>query len=66
VFAIEDHWIDGGLGDAVTNAVGALAPVVRLGVAVEPRSGTQQELLDLCGISAAAITQAVLADAAAH
>jgi len=58
---VEDHHVDGGLGDAVAAAVSGLAPVVKLGVSVEPRSGTMQELLDLCGISADAIERTVIA-----
>jgi transketolase len=53
----EDHAIDGGLGDAVAAAVGAAAPVHRLGVTRLPRSGKQEELLDRHGISRMAIEQ---------
>lgn len=61
VLVIEDHWIDGGLGDAVAAAVAGIAPVQRLAVTREPRSGTAQELFDLEGISAPAISRAVAA-----
>lgn len=57
---IEDHWIDGGLGDAVAAAVNSLAPVHRLAITEEPRSGKSEELLDRYGISKKAIAQKVL------
>jgi transketolase len=60
----EDHAIDGGLGDAVAAAVGALAPVHRLGITKLPRSGKPDELLDHYGISRRAIAEKVLALAA--
>lgn len=31
IFVIEDHWVDGGLGDAVAAALGGIAPVQRPG-----------------------------------
>ncbi len=59
----EDHWPEGGLGDAVLEAfAGAEGPpprVVKLGVRGMPGSGTPQQLLDAAGISAAHIVQAV-------
>jgi transketolase len=61
---VEDHAIDGGLGDAVAAAVGGLAPVHRMGVAQIPHSGSEAELLDRCGISRHAIEERVLALAA--
>ena len=61
---VEDHAINGGLGDAVAAAVGALAPVHRLGISKLPRSGKKDELLDYCGISRRAIEAKVLALAA--
>jgi transketolase len=60
----EDHAIDGGLGDAVAAAVGAAAPVHRLGVKRLPRSGKQEELLDRHGISRRAIEQIAVSIAA--
>lgn len=56
---VEDHWIDGGLGDAVAAAVGSLAPVHRLGIKDEPHSGSEQELLVRYGISRGAIVQKI-------
>ena len=57
---VEDHWIDGGLGDAVAGAAGSLAPVYRLAISNEPRSGTEEELLERYGISRTAIVNKVL------
>jgi transketolase len=56
---IEDHWIDGGLGDAVAAAVSGSAPVHRLAVTKQPRSGKPDELLELMGISRGAIERKV-------
>jgi transketolase len=58
---VEDHWIDGGLGDAVSAVVAGLAPVYRLAVREAPRSGKPRELLDRHGISRDAIERAVRA-----
>jgi transketolase len=60
VIVVEDHAINGGLGDAVAAAVGAIAPVHRLGITQIPRSGKGTELLDRYGISRRAIEQRVL------
>ena len=64
IVAVEDHSIDGGLGDAVTAAVGGVAPVHRLGIATLPRSGKPEELLDRHGISRRAIVEKIFALAA--
>ena len=64
LIVVEDHAIDGGLGDAVAAAVGGMAPVHRLGIDKLPRSGKPNELLDHYGISRHAITEKVLALAA--
>ncbi|MBO0732854.1 MAG: transketolase, partial [Methylocapsa sp.] len=55
LLAVEDHSIDGGLGEAVTAAVGSVAPVHRLGIRELPRSGTEEQLLERYGISRHAI-----------
>jgi transketolase len=57
---VEDHWIDGGLGDAVAAAVGPHADVRRLAIRSEPHSGNTEELLDRYGISRGAIVQAIV------
>jgi transketolase len=61
---VEDHAINGGLGDAVAAAVGGMAPVHRLGIAEMPRSGKKDELLEHYGISRHAIEERVLSLAA--
>jgi transketolase len=61
---VEDHAINGGLGDAVAAAVGGMAPVHRLGITEMPRSGKKDELLEHYGISRHAIEEKVLALAA--
>ncbi|QBQ55695.1 transketolase [Nitrosococcus wardiae] len=60
LFVIEDHWIEGGLGDAVAAAVNSPTPVYRLAITEEPRSGKSEELLERYGISQKAITQKIL------
>jgi transketolase len=57
---VEDHAIDGGLGEAVAAAAGSIAPVHRLGVHELPRSGTENQLLDRHGVSRHAIEAKVL------
>ena len=53
VLVVEDHYFDGGLGDAVLNAVAVHdVKVHKLAVTGVPRSGTPAELLDAFGISA--------------
>jgi transketolase len=64
VVVVEDHWIEGGLGDAVLSAVAEYgAPVsgrvIKLGVTEMPGSGTAEELRDWAGISADKIVRAV-------
>ena len=60
---VEDHWIEGGLGDAVLAALadrGELSGrVVKIAVTQMPGSGTPEELRDWTGISAAAIVDRV-------
>jgi transketolase len=55
LIVVEDHAVDGGLGDAVAAAVGAIAPIDRLAIRELPHSGKGEELLDHYGISARAI-----------
>jgi len=61
LIVIEDHWPEGGLGDAVLEAftrdVGTLPRVIKLAVRSMPGSGTPQELLDAAGISAKHIVE---------
>ena len=61
----EDHWVEGGLGDAVLAALAAagvtreLARFVHLAVRDMPGSGKPAELLDAAGISARHIANAL-------
>ena len=62
VVTVEDHWPEGGLGDAVLSAfAGEAAPptVRKLAVRDMPASGKPDELLGVAGIDAAAIADAV-------
>jgi transketolase len=60
VLVVEDHYYDGGLGDAVLNAVAAHGVrVYKLAVTEVPRSGKPEELLDAYGISARRIVEQV-------
>src|SRR5258707_5508558 len=63
IVVVEDHWPEGGLGDAVLDAFsqrdGPLPEVVKLAVQSMPGSGTPDELLEEAGISAHHIVQAV-------
>jgi transketolase len=59
---VEDHWPEGGLGEAVATALaegGAAVPLTRLAVTGMPTSGKPDELLAAAGIDAAAIAEAV-------
>jgi transketolase len=59
LIVVEDHYEEGGLGDAVLNAVGNAAHVIKLAVREIPRSGPPETLLDTYGISSKHIVQAV-------
>jgi len=60
VITVEDHFAEGGLGEAVTNAVSSTGvPVYTLAVRKMPRSGTPDELLAYEEISHAAIVKEV-------
>jgi transketolase len=59
LLVVEDHALDGGIGDAVAAAVSEIAPVYRLGVTRLPRSGSEEELLLWQGISCRAIAERV-------
>ncbi|SDP92165.1 transketolase [Actinopolyspora xinjiangensis] len=61
---VEDHWPEGGLGDAVLAALadtGASAPVTKLAVTGMPGSGKPAELLSQVGIDSTAIARAARA-----
>lgn len=61
LIVVEDHWYEGGLGDAVLESfAGAPAPtVVKLAVGIMPGSGKPAELLAAAGIDADHIAAAV-------
>jgi transketolase len=61
IISAEDHWPEGGLGEAVLSSLaesGAHAQVVRLAVTEMPRSGKPEELLGVAGIDAGGIAAA--------
>lgn len=61
IITIEDHNLQGGLGDAVLEALAEYktAPIYKLGVAKMPRSGKPAQLMDYEGISAQMIIKKV-------
>jgi len=60
IVTVEDHYAAGGIGDAVSEAVGESGiRVHRMAVREIPRSGKPEELLDRFGISAKQIVTAV-------
>jgi len=60
VITVEDHWFEGGLGDAVLNVFADLPiKVYKLAVNKIPTSGKPAQLLDLEGISSKAIVRKV-------
>ena len=68
IIVAEDHWVEGGLGDAVLEALAAggaalSGRVIKLAVTEMPGSGTPEELRDWAGISAWKIARATRAAA---
>jgi transketolase len=62
IVTVEDHWPEGGLGEAVASALAGHAhrpPLIQLAVREMPMSGTPAELLHAAGIDAEAIAAAV-------
>jgi transketolase len=62
IVTVEDHWPEGGIGEAVLSAFAGDAhppTVVKLAVSEMPTSGKPDELLHAAGIDAAAIVDAV-------
>lgn len=56
VITVEDHYLHGGLGDAVQSALSAeRIPVYKIGVTEIPHSGKPQELIEKFGISSKSI-----------
>ncbi|MDW7771661.1 MAG: transketolase [Desulfobulbaceae bacterium] len=61
VITIEDHYPEGGLGDAVRSALwDSWLPIYSLAVTRRPKSGKPAELLDFEGISARCIVEKVI------
>lgn len=61
IITVEDHWPEGGLGDAVLSALAThpqRPPIYKLAVRGMPVSGKPAELLHAAGIDAQAITDA--------
>jgi len=61
IVVVEDHYEEGGLGDAVLEAVGNQATVTHLAVHEIPRSGPADALMEKYGISSGHIVAAVKA-----
>jgi transketolase len=61
IVTVEDHYPEGGLGEAVCSAVSGERDITvrRLAVTGVPRSGPSKDLMEMFGISAACITKAV-------
>jgi transketolase len=61
IVVVEDHWFEGGLGDAVLNvfAEGPAVPIIKMAVREMPGSGKPEELVEQAGISAAAIAKRI-------
>ncbi len=62
IVTVEDHWPEGGLGDAVLSALADAAerpPVVKLAVRNMPDSGKPAELMHAAGIDADSIVETV-------
>ena len=62
VVAVEDHWPEGGLGEAVLSALSEESDALHfehLAVGIMPGSGSSAELMDAAGISANHIVDAV-------
>jgi transketolase len=61
IITVEDHWPEGGIGDAVLDALAAEQPhpvVVKLAVREMPGSGTPSELVAAAGIDSNHIADA--------
>jgi len=62
IVVVEDHWPEGGIGEAVAGALvdaGLAVSIIRLAVSGMPTSGKPDELLAAAGIDASAIADAV-------
>ena len=63
IVVVEDHWLEGGIGDAVLEVFAETggARIKKIGVNELPRSGKPEELIELYGLSAGKIADAGLA-----
>lgn len=61
LIVVEDHWPEGGLGDAVLEALAEQpkVPVYKVAVRILPGSGKPEELVEQAGLSAAAIVRKI-------
>lgn len=61
IITVEDHYITGGLGDAVLEVLSEnrFVPVYKMGVTKLPRSGKPEELLEYEGIDAKSIVEKI-------
>jgi transketolase len=62
ILTVEDHWIEGGIGETVAGVLAEAAsatPLTRLAVTDRPGSGPPKDLLAAAGIDAASIVAAV-------
>ncbi len=61
IIVVEDHWAEGGLGDAVLDALAEKpsVPIYKMCVRSMPGSGKPQEMIEWAGISANAIVKKV-------
>ncbi len=61
LIVVEDHWPEGGLGDAVLEALAESpkVPVYKVAVRILPGSGKPEELVEQAGLSANAIIRTV-------
>jgi transketolase len=60
IITVEDHYEEGGIGEAVTSALNASGVrVYSLAVRKRPGSGKAEELLDMEGISQSAIVRRI-------
>lgn len=61
LFVIEDHWSEGGMGDAVLNVFGQTpkVPIIKIAVTRMPGSGKPVDLLTEAGISSEQIVRRV-------
>ncbi|MGC1852157.1 MAG: transketolase C-terminal domain-containing protein, partial [Solirubrobacterales bacterium] len=63
LITVEDHWVEGGIGETVASVLAeaaAATPLVRLAVTERPSSGPPDALLAAAGIDAAAIVSSAI------